>query len=218
MRRVRFALGSLFALVAVGPAIALAQSAPPGPPPAPAGQPAAQPADPGPTDAPTTPLPALTGSLGGYSWGDAPKPSPGRRWVRRATGPEAALPGFEELADGASRLFVEMTKSVSVDEKKAPGSLTFVLKGAHVRLRNNMNALVTVHFNTPVTRARLVPSGANTLFVVDLRADVSPTWKMIPAKQGTAVLQIEFPGGNYLGGPAPAAAAPGAGAPAASSR
>ncbi len=196
MRKLPFALGAVFAL---GPAMALAQSAP-GP------APATPPADPAPADTATTALPALTGSLGGYSWGTAPKAT-GRHWVHRAAGPEAALPGFEELADGASRLFVELTKTVAVDEKKTRGTLTYVLKGAHVRLRNNTNALVTVHFNTPVTRARLVPSGANTLFVVELRADVAPTWKMIPAKQGMAVLQIEFPGGNYLGGPAPAPAA-----------
>jgi hypothetical protein len=196
MRKVTFALVSLFAL---GPAVAFAQSAPSAPGPAPA----AQPADPAPADTSTSALPALTGSLGGYSWGGPPKATSGRHWVHRAAGPEAALPGFEELADGASRLFVELTKTVSVDEKKARGTLTYVLKGAHVRLHNNTNALVTVHFNTPVTRARLVPNGANTLFVVDLRADVAPTWKMIPAKQGMAVLQIDFPGGNYLGGPAP---------------
>jgi hypothetical protein len=176
--------------------------------PGPAPAATSSPSDPAPADTAATALPALTGSLGGYSWGDAPKAAaPNRRWVHRAAGPEAALPGFEELADGASRLFVELTKSVAVAEKKGRGEVTYVLKGAHVRLHNNTNALVTVYFNTPVTRARLVPAGTDTLFVVDLRADVAPTWKMVPAKQGMAVLQIEFPGGSYLGGPAPARAA-----------
>jgi hypothetical protein len=48
---------------------------------------------------------------------------------------------------------------VPVEEHKARGSITYVLKNAGARVWNNTNALVTVHFNTPVSRARLVPRG-----------------------------------------------------------
>ena len=102
------------------------------------------------------------------------------------------------LADGSSRLFVELTKNVPVEERRAQGEITYVLKGARVHLANNMNALVTVHFNTPVTRARLVPHGRDVLFIVDLRAAVDPAWKMAAAKEGSAILQVEFPKGVYV--------------------
>ena len=101
---------------------------------------------------------------------------------------------------------MQLTKNVAVDEKKAPGAITYVLRGARVHLHNNTNALVTVHFNTPVLRARLVPRGNDVLFVVELRANVSPTWKMTPSKDGTAILQVDFPRGDFLPGDAPSLA------------
>jgi hypothetical protein len=87
---------------------------------------------------------------------------------------------------------------VKFDTKTAPGTVTYVLKGAHVDKRNNYNPLVTVHFNTPVTSARLVPHGADLWFVVDLRSNVTPTVTMDAAKEGGSMLRIEFPKGDYL--------------------
>jgi hypothetical protein len=108
------------------------------------------------------------------------------------------MPGFEMLADGSSQLYVELTKPVQYDAKTSRGALVYVLKGAHVDKRNNYNPLVTVHFNTPVTSARLVPHGKDLWFVVDLRANVQPTVTMDAAKDGGAVLRIGFPSGSYL--------------------
>jgi hypothetical protein len=102
------------------------------------------------------------------------------------------------LPEGGSRLFVQLTSNVQVAEKTVAGGVTYVLKGAHVAKRNNENALVTVHFNTPVSRARLLPAGGDLHFVVDLRQNVKPTWKLVPAKDGASVLEIDFPGGDYL--------------------
>jgi hypothetical protein len=102
------------------------------------------------------------------------------------------------LPEGGSRLFVEISESVGVEEKKTQRALTYVLKGTHVAHRNNENALVTVHFNTPVTRARLFPSGRDLLFSVDLRADAAPTWKIVSEDDGTATLQIDFAKGSFL--------------------
>lgn len=144
----------------------------------------------------------------GYGW-SSPKPQKGlvvrsgARHVHRPaahapSGPIATLPGFEMLPEGGSRLFVELTKPVQVDERKARGKLTYVLHGAHVAVRNNENPLVTVHFNTPVTRARLVPVGNDLHFVIDLRADATPTWKGSPGKEGSFVLTIDFPKGSYI--------------------
>ncbi len=113
-------------------------------------------------------------------------------------GPIATLPGFEMLPDGGSRLFVEVSQSVGVEEKKTARALTYVLKGTRVAHRNNENALVTVHFNTPVARARLLPSGRDLLFSVDLRADAVPAWKVVSESDGSATLQIDFPRGSFL--------------------
>jgi hypothetical protein len=106
--------------------------------------------------------------------------------------------GFEPLADGSTRLFVELTKPVTYESKVARGSITYVLKGARVMRRNNTNPIVTVHFNTPVTSARLVPHGHDLWFVIDLRADVQPAVSMDAGKDGRAVMKIALPKGAYL--------------------
>ena len=112
----------------------------------------------------------------GYGWSTTPPKhhgvAPARAGATGAAGaPDAILPGFETLADGSTRLFVQLHQAGHVRRAKAAqGTLTYVLKGAHVDKRNNFNPLVTVHFNTPVTSARLVPHGSDLWFVVDLRA------------------------------------------------
>ena len=113
------------------------------------------------------------------------------------------MPGFETLADGSSRLFVELSKPVTYETKAVRGTITYVLKGTRIAKRNNENPLVTVHFNTPVTSARLVPHGRDLYFVVDLRANVQPTVTVDAGKDGGSMMRIEFPKGNYL--PTPAA-------------
>jgi len=110
----------------------------------------------------------------------------------------ATLPGFEMLPDGGSRFFVELTHTTSVTEKREARALTYVIQGAHVTYRNNENALVTVHFNTPVTRARLLPVRNDLVFSVELRADAVPVWRMIDQTDGTSMLQIDFPKGSFL--------------------
>jgi hypothetical protein len=148
----------------------------------------------------------------GYAYADKPAKAHSRY---RSHGPVVNMPGFEQTADGGSRLFVQLTQNVKVEERKAQGSITYVLKGASPRVWNNTNALVTVHFNTPVSSARLVPVGQDLHFVVELRAPVTPTWKMEDGQDKTALLAIDFPKGDYLGAgaepaaprtPAPAAA------------
>ncbi len=155
----------------------------------------------------------------GYGWSNhAPaggaRPAAARPVGRTAaahpapTGPVATLPGFEMEADGSSRLFVQLTQSVAIEERVAKGQITYVLKGAHVTVHNNQNPLETVHFNTPVVRARLVPSGGDLLFVIELRAAATPTWKLVAAKDGSSILNVDFPKGAWLGAPAPPPASP----------
>lgn len=197
--------GALGVLLASG--VALAQGAKAdGPPQAPAasGSPAAS----------AAPVPAASAAarpMGGYSYGGVPhakgvpEAAPARAWRGKArhaaktvAGPVATLPGFELLGDGGSRVFVELTQNVPVEERKAKGSLTYVLKGAHVAIHNNTNPLVTVHFNTPVTKAQLRPAGPDLLLVIDLRAAAAPAWTIAAAKDGTAILKIDFAKGKFV--------------------
>lgn len=140
----------------------------------------------------------------GYGWSDPKKkPGPGPSATRvshhvKSGAPDATMPGFETLADGSSRLFVELTKPVKYETKTAKGTITYVLKGAHVSRRNNYNPLVTVHFNTPIASARLVPHGGDLWFVVSLRADAQPTATLDGTKDGGSMLRVEFPKGDYL--------------------
>lgn len=142
------------------------------------------------------------GGAGGYSYSDKPARSGKARAPRKHAGPAVNMPGFATLPDGGSRLFVSLSAPVAVEEHKAQGVLTYVLKGAHVRVRNNTNALVTVHFDTPVSRARLVPHGKDLHFVIELRAAATPTWKMTEAEDKSSVLVIDFPKGDYTAPPA----------------
>src|SRR5262245_152122 len=115
----------------------------------------------------------------------------------RAGAPVATFPGFRLLPSGGSRIYVELTKNVNVDEKKTNGALVYILRGAQVLSRNNKNALITTHFATPVARARLVPAGLDLELVIDLRKGVDATHHVVAADNGTVRLEIDFPPGDY---------------------
>lgn len=202
------------AALAVTPALALAQGAAPAP------------TDTGTAAPPSSAAPsASVVPATGYGWSTSPAPKRHIHKMRSAAAapqtPDAIMPGFEMLADGSSQLFVELSKPVTYDTRTSRGGVVYVLKGAHVDKRNNFNPLVTVHFNTPVTSARLVPHGKDLWFVIDLRANVQPTVTMEAAKDGGSVLRIGFPSGSYLPlqkiapKPEPAPPPAGSGAPAA---
>ena len=145
--------------------------------------------------------PASAGNVGGVSFQDKPtRRAPVGRAVLRRSGPLATFPGFEQLPDGGSRLFVQLSQSVPVEERRAQGSVTYVLKGAHLRVHNDANALVTVHFNTPVFRARLAPQGNDLLFILELRSAATPTFKLSDNQDKSSTLQIDFPKGDFLSG------------------
>ncbi len=176
-----------------------------------------------PSEPVVTPPPAeakkATIPAAGYGYSDRkpksnpPKPANGKASTKKAhvpTGVIATLPGFALRDGGGTRLFVELTKSVQVEEKKGANQITYVLKGAHVIHHNNTRTLETVHFNTPVTRAKLVPKGKDLWLVVNLRADVTPTWKVEPEADGDGVrLNIDFSDGAYLPKDASTVALPG---------
>lgn len=138
----------------------------------------------------------------GYAYSDKPASGGGGKRYK-TTGATVAMPGFEQTADGGSRFFVQLSQNVPVEERKANGTITYVMKGASPRVWNNTNALVTVHFSTPVARARLVQSGSDLLFVLDMRALASATYKITDTADKGAQLTIDFPKGDWLNAPAP---------------
>jgi hypothetical protein len=144
----------------------------------------------------------------GYGWSTPKKKGGHATAAHRPTpagteGTGAVVPGFEMLGDGSTRVFVQMPKTATFSTKSSRGRVTYVLKDVQVDKRNNYNPLVTVHFNTPVSSARLIPHGRDLWLVIALRAPVKPTAALQPAKDGGSVLQIDFPKGDYL--PAPRA-------------
>lgn len=205
---------AVVSLIALVPAIAPAQTGPQPAPTAPAPGTAPAPAA---SDVPP-PKPVVPAT--GYGWSTHPAVRMRGRVHARASasGPShpegTVVPGFEVLADGSSRVFVQLPKPVTYSTKAAKGVVTYVLKGVRVDRHNDLNALVTVHFNTPVTSARLVPHGGDLWLVVDLRANVQPSVAMDATKDGGAMLRVEFPKGDYLSGGGPAAPAPAPSSPA----
>ncbi|MFO0680250.1 MAG: hypothetical protein U0169_27250 [Polyangiaceae bacterium] len=168
-------------------------------------------ADPGPASTTTTPAsdapaPATEGSgktTSRPATGYGPsirKMAPRPRLVKRA-GPIASVPTFEALPDGGSRLEVHITQPVTVEERIAGNTATYVLKGAHLERHNDMNPLVTVHFNTPVQSARLISANRDLQFVVTLRANARPSHRVVAGEGGAQVLQVDFAKGDYMSAP-----------------
>lgn len=160
------------------------------------------------TPPPPTPRFAIPGSADSVSRGGKTPAAPETKTPKkrgRAKGearprPDAAVatfPGFRILPDGRSRIYVELSKSVTVDEHKTDQVLTFTLHDAQVLVKNNKNPLITTHFATPVSRARLVPAGADLNLVLDLRKVQAATHQVVPGENGSARLEIDFPAGDY---------------------
>jgi hypothetical protein len=128
----------------------------------------------------------------------AKKPRPrAHKRPTNTTGPVATFPGFRVLAGGASRVYVELTAPVAVEQHPTKGTLVYTLKGARVLARNNRNPLITTHFSSPVSRVRLVPNGMDLDVVIELRADAPGTHRIVTDANGTARLEVDFAAGQY---------------------
>jgi hypothetical protein len=117
----------------------------------------------------------------------------GRRANRLVT-----WPGFQARADGASRFFVQTTNAVAPALQTSQGRAVVLLPNVRIHLRNNRRPLETRFFNTPVSRARVERRGRNVAFILDLRADVTPTVSTDVGPDGLHFVYVEFPGGNFL--------------------
>jgi hypothetical protein len=115
----------------------------------------------------------------------------------------AVMPGFETLADGSTRLFVDLSGPVAYDTKTDHGATSYVLKDTRVAKQNNCNPLVTEFFNTPVTNARLVVHGHDLWLVTETRSKVDPAVSIDTEADGGAAFSVRYPKGDYLPAQAP---------------
>jgi hypothetical protein len=121
--------------------------------------------------------------------------------------------GFDEQPDGASRLYVKITRPVTVQESVSGTRAEYVMVGATIPIHNNENPLITRHFGGQVVSAQLVsdrpekprrgkgakakpkpstePEAAR--LVVVTREPVKPTHRVVQNADGSAVLIVEFP-------------------------
>jgi len=115
-----------------------------------------------------------------------------RKAKREINGPVATFPGFRMLEDGSTRVYVEISERVPVAEHKAEGRIAYRIKGAAVPTPNNLRALDTQFFNTPVARVQLVEDEEDVDLVIELKQPAQPSHRLIDS-EGGVVLQVDFP-------------------------
>jgi hypothetical protein len=111
---------------------------------------------------------------------------------REINGPVATFPAFRLLEDGGTRVHVEISERVAVSEHKAEGRVAYRIKGAAVPTSNNLRALDTQFFDTPVARVQLVEEGEDVDLVIDLKQPALPSHRLVES-EGGVVLQVDFP-------------------------
>jgi hypothetical protein len=130
----------------------------------------------------------------------------------RPEGPVATLLGFEAIAGGGSRIYVELSESVTVTQHEAQGQVVFVLENVQIKTGNTENALELYYHDTPVLRAKLrrakpdkkdkkAKKGANDAeLLLEMKTEARPTHKLVEGRKGTYRLEIDFAaGGNAPG-------------------
>jgi hypothetical protein len=129
----------------------------------------------------------------------------GKKKEAKPEGPVATLLGFEAIADGGSRIYVELSESVTVTQHEAQGQIVFVLDGVQIKTGNTENALELYYHSTPVLRAKLrrakpdkkdkkAKKGANDAeLILEMKAAAKPTHKLVEGRKGTYRLEIDFP-------------------------
>lgn len=133
--------------------------------------------------------------------GEAPKrPEAHARDRAKKTGKGlvASFPSFAMREDGSSRLTVRLSGAATIEERRAGRVVTYAIKGARIGRHNDTHPLVTLHFNTPLARARLVAAKGEVRLVVELRADAQPRHGTESGADGTTSLVVDFPKGEWL--------------------
>ncbi len=106
-------------------------------------------------------------------------------------------PGFQMLESGGSRFFVQTTGPVSTQVRVSPGRIEVMFPNTTIHLRNSSRWLETRFFDTPVIRARLERRGRDMVFVMQMRADLTPRISTNEAG-GFVYTSIDFERGHFL--------------------
>jgi hypothetical protein len=114
------------------------------------------------------------------------------------TPPQVTWPGFQILAQGGSRIFLQLTAKAETEVAVRTDQVVMVIKNARIAGRNNRRALETRFFNTPVNRAYLRKRGGNIALVLELRGGAIPTVSSQQASSGYYFIFLDFPAGQYL--------------------
>lgn len=104
--------------------------------------------------------------------------------------------------DGTSRCFVHLSAAVEATSSSSPRRFEVLLPGTGVTVRNHLHPLETRFFNTPMLRAHLERRGRSDLaLVIELRADVTLSFRTEAAEGGGQVVVVDLPAGQFVEGP-----------------
>lgn len=117
--------------------------------------------------------------------------------LKGKTGIWVTWPGFLLKEDGGSRIFLQTTQELTFNVEKRHATILLTFPGASVFLSNNLNPLVTEHFNTPLNRAYLKRKKKTVELVLELRVIVDPAMSQTVDQDGYHYLFIDFPSGTY---------------------
>ncbi|OQB14250.1 MAG: hypothetical protein BWY17_02540 [Deltaproteobacteria bacterium ADurb.Bin207] len=121
--------------------------------------------------------------------------------AKTTTPPARAIvnsPAFRMQRDGSSKVFVQVHGTPSVRQITTRNGVVFVLTDCRVPVYNNRHALMTHYFNTPIADARLRQFRNDVHFNIDLRANATPTARLLELVPGqVSVLEVTFPPGHY---------------------
>jgi hypothetical protein len=108
-------------------------------------------------------------------------------------------PGFQMLADGGSRVFVQTTTEVTPELKReSHDGWQILLPGVSLPEGNARRPLDTHFFNTPVKTVRALHRGKGVAILLDMRAKLQPTIRTERAQNGYFFVYMEFPAGNFI--------------------
>jgi len=105
---------------------------------------------------------------------------------------ELTFSGFHSFDDGSSLVFVELTRPVTVEERKLKGAVVYTLENTKVPVRNNRNPLMTVDFSSIVRRALIAQRKKSVEITIFLKADAELEHRIVQ-RGGAAVLEIRLP-------------------------
>ncbi len=100
--------------------------------------------------------------------------------------------GLRVYKDGSSTFQVKLTAETPVAFSQQGMSLTFLLKGARVDVKNNKNPLQAEYFKSNVVKTQLYDGKEGVELRINLRKAATPVHKMVRFSGG-AILRVDIP-------------------------